>query len=304
MRTHFPPLNALKVFEVAGRKLSFSKAADELCVTQSAVSKQIQLLEQYLEHPLFIRSSTGIELTDAGKLYLPAISQALDNIQSATAHLQQQLSAEQTLNLNVSPSFSNLWLIPRLPALREACPGVSLAIRSGDGIFRGHESEDDIAIRFLPLSLSYENSVLLTEEILLPVLHPDCAARLPIEQPEDLLKHPLLVHITRPQLWHHFLESVVESSPITPQFSNGFEHFFMSFEAARQQQGIALIPAFMAADALARGELINPLGIQYRSGYGFYVLVQPHRHQSSQVHALLNWLQSSLNATHSLGSFG
>ncbi|MBV1786711.1 LysR family transcriptional regulator [Marinobacterium sp. D7] len=289
-----PPLNALRSFEVAARRLSFSRAAQELCVTQGAVSKQIQLLEQYLEQPLFNRSPAGLSLTDAGRQYLPAISRALEMIQSATASLQQRAQDNEALTLNLTPSFSNLWLIPRLERLRQAMPGLNLTMVTGDGVFQFQGTQADMAIRCLPLSLSHEHSQLLREEVLLPLISPDLLREQPINRPEDLLAHPLIRHTTRPQLWRQFLQQMVGGEPKPPQFNHGFEHFYMSLEAARRKLGVALVPDFMAAEALDSGELANPLHIAYRSGYGFYFLVPPYRARSLGVQRFHAWLEQQL----------
>ncbi|MBS99363.1 MAG: hypothetical protein CMI01_11890 [Oceanospirillaceae bacterium] len=297
MPSSLPPLNALRTFEVAARKLSFSAAARELCVTQGAISKQIQLLEQHLEQPLFDRSSSGITLTEAGRQYLPFISRAMETIQGATAMLQQNVHGPQSLVLNLTPSFSNLWLIPRLAQLNKAMPELSLRMISGDGAYQFQGAEADMAIRCLPLSLSHEHSTLLVEEVLLPVVSPERLRHSPIHEPLDLLSHKLLLHTTRPQLWRQFLQQWIDltGTGFQPRYNHGFEHFYMSLEAARQGQGIALIPDFMARDALQSGELVNPLGIQYQSGYGFYFLVPPYRSRNGGVQQFYHWLLDALN---------
>lgn len=296
MPNKLPPLNALKVFEVAARKLSFSKAAEELCVTQGAISKQIKALEEHLQLALFDRTTTGLELTKAGKLYLPTIMSALEQIQSSTANLQQLESHSHSLTLNITPSLSNLWLIPRLKRLGQALPHLRLNMVSGDGAFKFHQASADIAIRCLPLSLSHENSTLLAEEVLLPVVHPDLLKEAPINTPLDILNHPLLMHTTRPQLWSQFLGSVLseDKQNKTPNFHHGFEHFFMSLEAAKQKQGVALVPNFLASEFIERGELVNLLGIHYKSSYGFYFLVPSYRQQHDQVQQFYQWLQSEI----------
>jgi len=290
-----PPLNALKVFEVAARKLSFSKAAEELCVTQGAISKQIKSLEEHLQLALFDRTATGLLLTEAGKQYLPTIMSALEQIQSSTANLQQFGNNSQSLTLNITPSLSNLWLIPRLKKLSEALPNLRLNMVSGDGTFKFHQASADIAIRCLPLSLSHENSTLLAEEVLLPVIHPELLLDSPINEPADLLKHPLLMHTTRPQLWSQFLSrAITDDVHSTPHFHHGFEHFFMSLEAAKQKQGIALVPDFLASEFIKKGELVSLLGIHYKSSYGFYFLVPSYRQQHDKVQQFYQWLQDEI----------
>lgn len=291
-----PPLNALKVFEVAARKLSFSKAAQELHVTQGAISKQIKALEEHLQLALFDRTPTGLELTKAGKQYLPTIMSALEQIQSSTANLQQLESNSHSLTLNITPSLSNLWLIPRLKKLSHCLPNLRLNMVSGDGAFQFHQASADIAIRCLPLSLSHENSTLLAEEILVPVIHPELLAKTPINSCEDILLHPLLMHTTRPQLWSQFLSRVIgdEKRSTSAHFHHGFEHFFMSLEAAKQKQGIALVPDFLASAFIKKGELVSLLDIRYKSSYGFYFLVPAYRQQHDQVQQFYQWLQDEI----------
>ncbi|OUR66690.1 hypothetical protein A9Q77_11025 [Marinomonas sp. 42_23_T18] len=296
MPNKLPPLNALKVFEVAARKLSFSKAAEELCVTQGAISKQIKSLEEHLQLALFDRTNSGLQLTKAGKQYLPTIMSALEQIQSSTANLQQLENNSHSLTLNITPSLSSLWLIPRLKRLSDTLPNLRLNMVSGDGVFQFHQASADIAIRCLPLSLSHENSTLLAEEVLLPVIHPDLLAELPINKATDLVKHPLLMHTTRPQLWSQFLSSVLteEKQTKAPYFHHGFEHFFMSLEAAKQKQGIALVPDFLASEFIKKGELVSLLGIRYKSSYGFYFLVPAYRQQHDQVQQFYQWIQDEI----------
>lgn len=291
-----PPLNALKAFEVAARKLSFSKAAVELCVTQGAISKQIKSLEEHLQLALFDRTTTGLALTKAGKQYLPTIMAALEQIQSSTANLQQLETNNHSLTLNITPSLSHLWLIPRLERLTDALPNLRLTMVSGDGAFQFHQASADIAIRCLPLSLSHENSTLLAEEVLIPVIHPDLLAQAPISQAEDILNHPLLMHTTRPQLWSQFLSSTLaeKKQAQIPNYHHGFEHFFMSLEAAKQKQGIALVPDFLASEFIKRGELVNVLNMRYQSSFGFYFLAPSYRQQNEQVQHFYQWLLTEI----------
>lgn len=293
MRHNFPPLNALKVFEVSARHLSFSKAAEELFVTQGAVSKQIQTLEQFLEQPLFHREKGGLKLTEAGKLYLPAIADSLDNIQNATALLKQNVSDSNTLLLKTSPSFSALWMIPKLHEIKENFKNLTLQFTSTDSgnIF---STDEDILIQCRPISPNLDPDTLLVEEKLVAVVSPDRLAELAITKAEDLLKHPLILHTTRPQLWTSFLNHYLDNNYSTPKFSDGFEHFFMSMEAVKQDQGIGLLPSFMAHEALENGDLINPLQIEFMSGYGYYYSVPNHKRNNTKVLNLMQWVKNEI----------
>lgn len=294
MASSLPPLKALQVFEAAARCLSFSKAAAELYVTQGAVSKQIKLLEEYLERALFERSSGGLILTNDGREYLSAISESLEMIRKATARVQQSKGAANNLKIDIIPSFSMLWLIPRLDDLHKRIPELNLTQIVGDGPYKFEANSADMAIRCLPLSLSLNNAELLVSENLVPVMHKDLLERDPVNEAEDLLKHPLLVHVTRPQIWNSFLKSVGITSLSEPKFRHGFEHFYMSLEAARLKQGIALIPDFMAQDALARGDVVTPLGLSYASSYGYYFMTPAYQASNSLILQLLEWIKEEL----------
>ncbi|MBJ7539582.1 LysR substrate-binding domain-containing protein [Marinomonas transparens] len=298
MSTKLPPLNALKVFEVAARKLSFSQTAIELCVTQGAVSKQIKTLEEYLQLALFDRTPTGLQLTDAGKFYLPTIMEALEQIHSSTVGLQQFSAETQHLTLNISPSLSSLWMIPRLNLLNQTFPSLRLNIVSGDGAYQFHQASADVAIRCLPMSLSHQNATLLKKETLLPVIHKDLLVYTPINEPNDFFKHYLIHPTTRPQLWQQCLSSVLSSEKRERVLKShhAFEHFFMSLEAVKQKQGIALIPEFLVADLLDDSELINPLGFKYESGYGYYFLTPSYRQQNTLIKQLYEWFDDNLEA--------
>jgi LysR family glycine cleavage system transcriptional activator len=296
MSMKLPPLNALKVFEVAARKLSFSQAAVDLCVTQGAVSKQIKMLEEHLKLELFDRTPRGLQLTEAGKYYLPTIMSTLEQIQSTTASLQQFSSEIQYLTLDISPSLSSLWMIPRLNKLSEAFPSLRLNLISGDGAYQFHQSSADIAIRCLPLSLSHHNAHLLIKETLLPIIHKDLVKELPINKNKDLLNYHLIKSTTRPQLWPQCFSNLLgdEHWGNTLSFNHAFEHFFMSLEAAKQKHGIALIPNFLAKDSLAADELINLLDLTYESGYGYYFLTPSYKQQNPLIQKLLAWFEVEL----------
>lgn len=293
MRHNFPPMNALKVFEVAARHLSFSKAAEELFVTQGAVSKQIQSLEQYLEQPLFHREKGGLTLTDAGKLYLPTVAEAMESIQSATALIKQSVADSNSLLINTTPSFSTLWLIPKLKRIKEQFPDLTLQVTSthSENIL---STESDVIIRCLPISPNLDPESLLVAEELVAVISQERLQDSPITEAKDILNHPLILHTTRPQLWTSFLSHYLAEDYRAPQFSDGFEHFFMSMEAVKRGQGIGLLPSFLAGDLIEKGELVNPMQIKFMSGYGYYFSVPVHKRSNVRVVELTRWMKEML----------
>ncbi|WP_026960725.1 LysR substrate-binding domain-containing protein [Aliagarivorans taiwanensis] len=299
MKSKVPPLNALRVFEAAARHQSFSKAAQELHVTQGAVSKQIAVLESFLEQRLFERKSKGLALTEAGHSYLPNISQAMRLIEDASAGLIQEAGSRQLLNIDAIPSLSSLWLIPRLNALKASFPALDINLKMGDGPFSFEDSEADAAIRCLPMAKHYQNAELLCEEELVLVAHPALVSHNRLQQVSDIFEFPLLRHITRPQLWMQFWATYFsgESLPHPPRYGNGFEHFFLSLEAIRKQQGLGLLPRFLVKECLESGELINPLELSFASGYGYYLLVPKYRRSNSTLARLSEWLKQQLSGS-------
>jgi len=294
MRRSLPPLNALKAFEAAARLLSFSKAAEELFVTQGAVSKQVQLLEGHLDQTLFERKATGIELTEAGSRYLPTIAEALEAIQSATAVLQQASVEQETVRLSVTPSFSSLWLIGQLNRFQQDCPDIQLDIEVGDRYTRKTDSDADLMVRCLPISEHVDGHLLAREKLLLvvsPELYPQ-----PPQSIEELVSAPAIRHVTRPNIWQALINDL-EGDFEGVRFSNGFQHFYMVAEAVKERLGMGLIPDFMAAPMLARGELMNPLSISLNSGYGFYLLASNYKANIRKNQQVWDWLERSFKNT-------
>ncbi|OMH38057.1 LysR substrate-binding domain-containing protein [Motiliproteus sp. MSK22-1] len=295
MKRNLPPLNALKAFEAAARCLSFSRAAQELCVTQGAISKQVQQLEHYLDQILFERLSSGIRLTAAGERYFPVISQSLDSIQSATSLLKQTSKHESVVSLEVTPSFSSLWLIPRLKEFTAKHPDIHLEISTGDGHVHSKDIHGDIAVRCLPLG-SYADSHLLLAERLWLVASPQQQIEQPLMGIEELGRQTLLPHLTRPQLWQTLLTGQLATRvPPSLTFGTGFEHFYMTMEAILQGAGIGLVPGFMVRPKVEKGALVNLLNIRFDSGYGYYMIVPAYKATMKKNDRVRRWLLEQFN---------
>jgi len=295
MRRYLPPLNALKSFEAAARLLSVTDAAEELCVTQSAVSKQIRQLEQHLEQALFERKAKGIELTAAGRQYLPFVTAALDSLDSATEQLQLGATRKERLLLSVTPSFSSSWLISRIQAFEQDYPGLQVDLLSGDGKPDFAGTDIDSAIRCLPIGReNYQARLLLSERLLL-VASPGLLESKPVTQPLDILQHRLLAQVTRPGMWDEFLQQLALDEQ-SKQLGAGFEHFFMSIKAAEEGLGLGLIPDFLAHESIHAGRLVNPLGLSIQSGFGYYLLCPGYKSGLRKVLLFREWLAQALLA--------
>ena len=293
MRRFLPPLNSLKAFEAAARHLSVTTAAEELCVTQGAVSKQIRQLESRLGVGLFERRANGILLTEAGQQYLPFVTAALDSLDSATEQLQRGTRQRERLLLSVTPSFTSSWLISRIHDFEQQYPHLQVDLISGDGKPDFAGTEVDMAIRcLLPERAGQYHRVLISERLML-VAAPDLLKMKPIQQPLDLLQHRLLTQVTRPGMWDEFLQQLgLEATHAT--YGAGFEHFFMSIKAAEEGLGLGLIPDFLAQESISKGQLVNPLGLSVMSGFAYYLFCPGYKAELLKVIQFRDWLAQEL----------
>ncbi|AUW37799.1 LysR family transcriptional regulator [Grimontia hollisae] len=291
MAMAIPPMKTLRTFTVVAQTLSFSKAAKLLNLTQSAISKQIQHLEELMGCALFERAGGKVELTEAGRRYLPSVVEALENLQHATSTVMQTSETKSRIEISVPPSLASLWLIPRLDAFRCAHPNIELAVRASVTSDSHNRYQGDIAIHCLPLSTHEEDAELLVRERLMLVASPPVVEGL--SGIEGLLPLPAISHITRPQIWNQFWHEL-GVAPNSPTYGTGVEHFYMALEAVKYQQGMALIPQFMVQDTLQRGEVTNPLSLGFSSLYGYFLFSHGYKRRLGPVKQVIDWLKREM----------
>ncbi|MDF2155033.1 LysR family transcriptional regulator [Vibrio sp. CAU 1672] len=282
-----PSIKALRTFVAVANHLSFSRAADELCVTQGAVSKQIASLEQQLGQALVKRGLNGIELTSEGLRYLPEVTQALEMLQHATASLLQSDTDQERLVIDVTPSFASLWLVPHLDDFQQRYPLIRVEVRTGDGPVLHNNHEFDLSVRCLPLSAHYEHARLLCEERLVLIGPPTMPERYAITD------YPFIPQTTRPQLWEQFKQEQSFTQQVGYQ-PVGFEHFYLSLEAVKRGKGLALLPDFMTQAAIAQAQVTHVQNLSMQSHYGYYVIVPNHRLAARKVYWFHEWLKQKL----------
>src|SRR5215831_2160010 len=192
-RPRLPSLDLLKGFEAAARHLSFTRAAEELFLTQSALSRQMQTLEEQLGVPLFERRHRSLLLTEAGQVLQGAARTVLDEFAGAVARIRREQAA-QPLAISTNQPFAALWLIPRIARFRERHPGVDVFISADNRIIDLDRENIDLAVRYCSESMAPPGSERLFGERLVPVCSPRLAAdrSRPLKRPEDLAKHVLL----------------------------------------------------------------------------------------------------------------
>ncbi len=188
-----PSLDFLRGFEAAGRRLSFTLAAEELFLTQSALSRQVKALEDALGVPLFARRHRALELTPVGETYHQAITEILRNLANAT-DVARARPREPGLTLTTTVSFAALWIIPRLANFRARCPDVEVYVSADDRTIDLARGEVDVAVRYLAERAAPPGALYLFGERMMPVASPRLLAdpRTPLAKPEDLAHHVLL----------------------------------------------------------------------------------------------------------------
>jgi DNA-binding transcriptional LysR family regulator len=289
-----PSLNAIRTFEAVARYNSFTRAAEELNVTQSAASRLVRSLEEYLQVPLFTRQSRRIELTDQGRFYNELVRDSLDLIEAGTVELISSKEGKGTLTIGMLPTFGTRWLVPRLPSFQEAHPEISLNIISSDGELDFTKERIDVAIRFG--HGEWKDAIvdpLMGEEIQVVCSPKLMQGEHPIISYDSLRYHRLIRHSTRPNSWDHWFRSVGAHRE-DQQWGPTLEHFFMVIQAAVAGLGVALLPTFLIEDDLRSGTLVTPFTDRIAGPGAYYLITSAAKSELPRVKLFRRWLLGQL----------
>src|SRR3954465_2031696 len=294
MTRHFPSLDLLEGFEAAARHLSFTKAGEELFLTQSAVSRQIKDLEDQLGVPLFHRRHRALTLTEAGQQLYAATAQVLTTMRSATSRLRGQ-SGRKTLSLTTTNSFAALWLIPRLAGFTRTHPDVEVKITADTRVQDLERDGLDIAIRHGPASLAGANAVRLFGERVFPVCSPKLLKKLPLKDPADLKNHCLLQYSDpegrHPWLnWKTWLE-VARIADMRPASTLSFSGYDQIIPAAVAGHGVALGRSPLLKDLLAAKELVAPFKSSADPARAYFAITSRGAAARPEVAGFIEWLK-------------
>ncbi len=284
-----PSISLLLAFDASARHLSFTRAAQDLSLTQSAVSRQVQALEDLLEVALFVREQRKISLTAAGAIYQREIAGALQRIRNASLQVISSRSGGGALHLAVLPTFASKWLMPRLNDFYNKHPGINIHIHSRIGQFDLDQGGIDAAIGVgdgsWPGLIGYE----LMKESLLPVISNQLGETLPLEKLSDLSQHLLLHVAARSDAWQRwFIEQGLDLSKMKsgPQF----ELTSHLIQAVASGIGIGLLPDFLVKDEIESGSLKLAFEKPLVSGMAYYLFVRPERTMLPVVATFSEWL--------------
>lgn len=287
-------MDLLAGFEAAARHLSFTKAGEELFLTQSAVSRQIKELEGELGIELFQRRHRALVLTEAGKQFYAAAAQVLTTMRTATERLRVQ-AGKKTLSVTTTHSFAALWLIPRLAGFTRAHPGVDVRITADTRVQDLERDGLDVAIRHGPASLAGARAMRLFGERVFPVCSPALLDRTPLEQPRDL-KHHVLLQYDDPEARHPWLHwktwlEVAGIPDLRPAGTLSFSGYEQIIPAAIAGHGVALGRSPLVKDLLASGELVAPLEGSADPARAYFVIVSAHAVGRREVDGFVAWLR-------------
>jgi len=310
MARRLPPLNALRAFEVAGRHLNFSLAAEELHVTQGAISRQVRLLEEFFGEALFLRVPRGVALTEFGKRCLDLTTDCFDRLAEG---LTSQKVGKRDLSVSILPSSATLWLQQRLSSFELEHPDIRLTVSTSQRPVNFDQDGIDVALRVgvMPRSLSDEpqakgdldmvaswngvEALCLWQEEIAPICsktYLDVVGG--IEKVSDLDRVTLIHNDSRPGMWNTWLNAQ-GCSGLAGAKNLGFGQRYMAILAAKEGRGVACVPTLDIEMLSWREELIYPLSGKVKTGNAYYLLRRRDSVREREAKLLCDWMQNILS---------
>ena len=294
-RYRLPPLNFISGFEAAARNLSFTKAARELFITQSAVSKQVKALEEHLGVELFERRVRELALTAEGQKLYRTATELLDWLQEETDKLKAGGKAQQ-ISVTASPGFTSLWLIPRLKRFRLKHPDIDVRISATVDILQLERKRLDVAIRYCRPEAAPEGAVRLSDYAAFPVCSPALAndRSRPLIKPEDVRAHVLLhdTYVTSKKAfvdWESWF-AAVGLREVQPAGALYFNQYDQMIQAAIQGQGVALGISSLVRELLQDGLLVAPFSTPVLEARACFIITSSFAAGKPHVEAFIQWL--------------
>ncbi len=293
MTARLPSLNGLRAFEAAARHLSFTQAAAELNVTQTAISHQIRRLEEELGIRLFIRKNRALALTPKARDYLPGVRAAFNDLRLATDRLLRK-DDDHVLTVSTLASLAAKWLLPRLTAFQEAHPGIDVRITTSTALVDFRGGDVDAAIRYGRGNWQGLRAEWLMADDFFPVCSPALLnGKRPLKCPEDLREHVLLHTSTNGDDWRQWLTAAGLPSDISRPPGITFDLILMTVQAAIDGIGVAMGRTSYVQDDIAKGRLVVPFKIALPADAGFYLVSPEGVAEPPKLGAFRQWLIAS-----------
>ncbi|MDP3739048.1 MAG: LysR substrate-binding domain-containing protein [Hyphomonadaceae bacterium] len=286
-----PPLNAVRAFEAASRHLNLSRAAEELGVTQGAISKQVIALEDFIGAQLFYREPSGLRLTNEGGSLKEAIEPAFTTLSEAFSRYSRRSPRSNVVRISTTSSFASQVLVPRLGAFRERFPDIELEFITTIRLVDLTREEFDIAVRYGPGVWDGLIATPASEGVLLPVCTPEILAR-GGNTLVSLLASARRIQCSTYNEWRDWAEiEKFDLSKVSPTLV--IEEFTVALTAALHGQGLALLPEILVRDRIKRGELVTFSKARVKTGYNFFIVHTPHAHRRQTVVDVIDWLKAA-----------
>ncbi|MBB4166284.1 MULTISPECIES: LysR family transcriptional regulator [unclassified Rhizobium] len=293
-RKLMPDLTTLQSFESAARHGNFTRAALELNLTQSAISRQIKDLETQLGVLLFERVRQRAILSEAGKRLLPEARRLLHQTEEMMIRAASGADATATLSVATLPTFGSRWLTPRLPDFLAAHPGSLVDIASRSELFDFDQESFDLAIHYGQPIWARATCTFLCDEKIVPVASPTLLQSDPVARPVELAHKPLLHLATRPRLWRQWFEHC--DIDVDPSYrGNRFDQFSMIIEAAAMSMGFALLPLYLIEQELSSGKLQIVFDQPMSTENSYYVVTPDGKREHALGLAFTAWLLSQVS---------
>ncbi len=292
MKRRIPPLNPLRAFEAAARHMSFTKAAEEMNVTQGAVSRQVKVLEEYLGFGLFARTSKGLELNRNGRAYVGVLSQAFEQIARATDEVVTSRS-QSILTIRGYTTFLVRWLIPLLPEFKVKHPSVEIRLVSASEPVDFERDNVDLGIRYGYGQWKHTASDMLFLDSLFPVCSPALLEHVTLKTPQDL-SHCSLLHLNlRRSDWPDWLANP-GCQNLIPDNNLFLEDLGVVYQCAIAGMGVAIAQQAYVADDLAARRLVAPFDSILRRPKGYFLVCPRDRVHVPKIRIFWDWLRERL----------
>lgn len=297
------PLDHLRAFEAVARRLSFSQAADELHLTQPAISRQIKALEDSLGAPLFSRGTRRVELTAHGSTLLRTVAPWLDRLDAQVRQIRQA-RGRRVISLSTFASFASMWLLPQMEAFQREHGDIDIRVSATDHMIANDDPDFDLALRHVRPEMAPPGAVRLFDEVVTPVVSPRYAEQSragqapPLAKFSDLAHHALVEEDSALASaewlgWQHWLREHGEPrlQPLRWLYLN---FTYQQIQAALAGQGVALARVALVTEALARGDLVEPFGSAGRlpSTYAYWLIASPASRSRPEVTKFCEWIES------------
>ncbi|QHF51163.1 transcriptional regulator [Pseudomonas sp. S49] len=288
MTVSLPSLNGLRAFEAAARHMSFTKAAEELNVTQTAVSHQIRRLEAELGVHLFLRLAEGVALSEEGQAYLPGIRAAFQELRYSTEQLLEGRH-KSVLTISTLVSVASKWLLPRLPSFQQAFADIDVRISASTELVDFRKGTIDAAIRYGRGDWKGLQADFLMSDEIFPVCSPALAKTL--STPADLARHTMLqVSGVTATDWSTWLSAAGQPLQLAEGPRLTFDLAMMAVQAAVDGQGVCIGRSTYVEDDLRAGRLVVPFDLRLKDQLGFYLVTPRETAQVKKIVAFRAWL--------------